>query len=365
MEYITADYYPRFMCKCGECRHNCCNGWPVTISKREYDRLMEAPCSEAYHEQLKNALRMNFRPEDDRYAHIVHDKYGNCMLQRRDGLCGLQVELGEAVLPDVCRLYPRNRRCTGGENECALSGSCEAVVETLLKHTEPLHFVKTEIAEAPLFPIDMTAEQKADCARAIEIMEDRTKTFPERFAAMGEELFGCTEPGDEEQGKLEAAKLLVQLTDDSTGKSKVAGMVCAEALRCFGMEGYSKISSYEAEELLLRYEEAKAHVFKDKPDWEAHVERLLVNHMFYNSFPHVGGTNDHERAFYGLCTIYAFSKFVFVGNLRRWANQEDEVDVLSELGRMIEHSDFKYKASQFYRKYNESCPGYWRQLVSL
>ena len=365
MEYIVADYYPRFMCKCGECRANCCHGWPVTISKREYDRLMEAPCPETYREKLKSALRMNFRADDERYAHVVHDKYGNCMLQRSDGLCGLQLELGEQALPDVCRLYPRNRRCVGGQNECAVSGSCEAVVEKLLNKTEPLTFVKTEIDDAPMFPIDMMEQQKQNCARAIEIMEDRTKSLAERFVVLGEEMFGCTEQCDEEQGRLDAAKLLCMLVDDRTGKSKVAGNICAETLRCFGMEGRYKLSGYEAEELLLRYDEVKEHVFTEMPDWEAHAERLLVNHMFYNSFPHVGGTSDHERAFYGLCTIYAFTKFVFAGNLRRWATMEDKVDVLAELGRMIEHSDFKYRATQFYRKFSEFSPGYWRQLVRL
>ena len=365
MKYITADFCPGFRCKCGDCRDNCCGGWPVTISREEYDRILGADCSPEYREELKAALRMNFAPEDGRYAHIVHDKAGKCRLLRPDGLCGLQLTLGEAVLPAVCRLYPRNRRRVGGVNECALSMSCEAVTEALLASREPLRLVETEIDEAPLFPIEMTEEQKARCARALELMSDRRETLPERFDRMGEELFGCGEPCEEEAGRLEAIRVLHRLTQECSGKTKVAGLLCSETLARFGTERKEKLSREEAEELLRRYGEASALVLGRWRDWPEAAERLLVNHMFYNSFPHVGGTSDGERAFEGLCTVYAFVKFVAVGTLAERESREEAVDVLAKLGRLVEHSDLKYRAAQAFRRQKEYCPGCWRELVRL
>ena len=365
MKYIVADYYPAFACKCGDCRANCCVGWPVTISRREYDRMMDAPCSEDFRQEIKEALRQNFAPDEERYAHIVHDKHARCRLLGEDGLCSLQKAAGEGVLPDVCRLYPRNRRSVCGIAECALSLSCEGVMESVLFSRDQIRFMETEIGEEPLFSLDMSPAQYAECQRALEIMGDRDKTIPERFAALGEELFGCKERCGEEEGQLDAVRVLYQLASDFSGKNKVAGPLCMEALRFFGMSGKEKLSREDAAELVKRYREAEEHVFSGLDGWQDAAERLIVTHMFYNNFPHVGGTNDGERAFYGLAAICAFVKFIFTGNLCRWEGREDMADVLADLFRLIEHSDFKYRASQAYRRQAEFSPGCWRQLVEL
>lgn len=365
MKYIVADYYPSFACKCGECRSNCCVGWPVTVSREEYDRMLGTPCSEDFKKEIRGALRPNFAPDEGRYAHIVHDQRARCRLLGQDGLCTLQKAAGESVLPDVCRLYPRNRRSVGSVAECALSLSCEAVTEAALASREPLRFVETEIGEAPLFPIDMTPAQYAECQRAIEIMEDRRTDLPARFSALGEELFGCYERCEEASGSLDAVRVVYQLASDSSGKNKVTGPLCTEALSFFGMTGREKLSGEEARELLRRYKEAEGEAFGSLASWQEAAERLLVTHMFYNSFPHVGGTSDGARAFYGLAAVYAFVKFVFTGCQRRWQSREEIADVLAGLFRLVEHSDFKYRASQAYRKQAEFSPGCWRQLVCL
>ncbi len=365
MKYVVADYYPGFACKCGSCRANCCVGWPVTISREEYERMLRSQCSEEFRKEIQEAVRTNFAPDESRYAHIVHDKHARCRLLGEDGLCRLQKALGEGVLPDVCRLYPRNRRSVGAVAECALSLSCEAVTEAALASREPLRLIETEIDEEPMFPIDMKPEQYAECLRAIEIMEDRRKSLPDRFAALGEELFGCAETCEEEAGMLDSARLLYQLTMDCAGKNKVAGPLCTEALNFFGITGKEKLSREEAKLLLDRYREAAEHAFGDLTHWQEAAERLLVSHMFYNNFPHVGGTNDGARAFYGLAAVCAFVKFVFTGCMRLWDNRDQIADVLAELFRLIEHSDFKYRAAQAYRRQAEFSPGLWRWLVRL
>ncbi len=365
MKYVTADYYPGFSCKCGDCRTNCCIGWPVTIGRDEYERMLGAHCSEEFLRTIKEALRLNFAPDEARYAHLVHDRNARCRLLSEDGMCTLQKQLGEGVLPDVCRLYPRNRRNVGGVAECALSLSCEAVTEAALSTREPMRLVETEIGEEPLFCIDMKPEQYAECRRALEIMEDRSLTLPERFTALGDEMFRCTETCDPEDGSMDAARLLYQLTSDCCGKNKVAGQLCSEAIRFFGIIGKEKLSREEAGLLLDRYMEAREHVQSCLPGWEDYAERLISSHMFYNNFPHVGGTNDGERAFYGFAATCAFVKFVFIGCLNRWDSRNDIVDVLAGIFRLIEHSDFKYRAAQAYRRQAEYSPGFWRQLVCL
>lgn len=365
MTYVTADYAPDFACKCGDCRHNCCGGWPVTISRAEYERIMAADCPPDYREELKSVLRRNYAPDDERYAHIVHDDHGKCILLTAEGLCGMQLKLGEAALPAVCRLYPRNRRCVSGRNECALSFSCEAVTEKLLSDTAPLRLIKTEIAEAPLFPIELTEAQLEDCRRAVAIIQDRSMPLESRMERLGSELFGCTEPCTSEDAPQDAMRLLHELCVENSGRTKPAGPCCIEALRLYGVTNPDKLSAGEAQMLLERYEIARKQVFASRPDWEDKAERLIVNHMFYNNFPHVGGTNDGVRGFYALCAMFAFTKFVFTAGVYRSEDENAAADTLSELGRLIEHSDFKYRAAQYYRRHTDYSPGYWRVLIGL
>ena len=64
-----------------------------------------------------------------------------------------------------------------------------------------------------------------------------------------------------EEGELDAVRVLYQLASDFSGKNKVAGPLCMEALRFFGISGKEKLSREEAKVLLDRYREAQAHVF--------------------------------------------------------------------------------------------------------
>ena len=365
MNYTVADIAVGFACKCGQCRRNCCGGWPVTISRQEYERIRQAECPEEYREKLREALHLNFAPDDTRYAHIVHDRQGKCILLTEEGLCSLQLQLGEEILPAVCRLYPRNRREVCSVPECALSFSCEAVTERLLASREPLRFTRLEIGEAPLFPIDMREDRYARCQRALEHMADRSRPIADRFALLGRELFPGLGAEGEESTPADAVRLLHQLAVASSGKTKVAGRLCMEALSFFGFPGKDRLSGREAEDLSRRYTEAASRLFGSVPGLEDYEERLLVNHMFYNNFPHVGGTDDGERAFYSLCTIFGFVKFILAGNLNRIGSREDAADVISELGRLIEHSEFKYIAAQYYRKQADFSPRCWEALTRM
>ena len=43
--YLVPDYFPAFSCKMGACRRPCCEGWPISVSMKDYFHLMGADCS--------------------------------------------------------------------------------------------------------------------------------------------------------------------------------------------------------------------------------------------------------------------------------------------------------------------------------
>ena len=357
--FFVPDYYPGFACKCGDCRNSCCKGWPVIITGEEYTRLMAADCRPDFRKRLEAAMNLDGDPRRGGTAHIVHDRRGCCPLMGEDGLCALQLELGEAILPDLCRLYPRNTREVCGEAECACAASCERVVELLLGRDAPLGFCAVELEEEPRFPIDMKESYFRECRQALEVFRV-PGSLEERFTRLNDALFHQRAG---ETLTLNGIRMLIAMTAHFAKNSPVVGAVCRRAEEAYGLTGKKDLEPEEAQLLEARYAAARQAGRAILPDWEMGLTNLLLNTMFYNSFPHVGGTNGEEDPFLSLCATAAFLDFVLMGCLMEGGSREKAVDVLSTLFRLIEHSDFKYRAVKYYREYCDGEPGSWTGLI--
>ena len=98
-DFLVPDDYADFSCKCGQCRHTCCDGWAVTFSREDYFRLLSVPCSPELRRKLDGALHLADDPTPERYAELLPNWEGHCPLQRADGLCALQAGCGEEAIP--------------------------------------------------------------------------------------------------------------------------------------------------------------------------------------------------------------------------------------------------------------------------
>ena len=193
------DYYPHFACKGGACRATCCRGWDVSLPMDEYFRLLGLDCSPELRARLDGAFHAVDAPSPERYAQISHNWLGDCPMQREDGLCALQCECGETVLPAVCRRYPRGARGLF-DRECACSNSCEAVLEMFWDREASLGFV--EGSDGGLFPEAAPAPEprRAQRYRAIRAlcfgtMQDRSLGLAQRLLRIGRMLRALNELG--------------------------------------------------------------------------------------------------------------------------------------------------------------------------
>ena len=107
---LVPDYFPDFVCKGGACRAVCCDGWGISVSMEEYFRLLGMDCSPQLRRKIDGAFHLAAHPSPQRYAQVTPNWQGDCPIRREDGLCALQCECGEGVLPTVCRVYPRGLR---------------------------------------------------------------------------------------------------------------------------------------------------------------------------------------------------------------------------------------------------------------
>ena len=129
--WLQPDYFEGFKCKCGACRNCCCTGWDIAVGMDEYFRLIGMECPEEIHRRLECAFRVPDTPSPERFRLISPNWLGECPMHDEDGLCMIQRELGEAALPEICRMYPRCLKKEGELYEALCSNSCEAVVELL------------------------------------------------------------------------------------------------------------------------------------------------------------------------------------------------------------------------------------------
>ena len=64
-EYLVPDYFTDFECKIGACRHVCCNGWPISISMKDYFRLIGMQCNDDLRHRIDVSLHICENPSEE------------------------------------------------------------------------------------------------------------------------------------------------------------------------------------------------------------------------------------------------------------------------------------------------------------
>lgn len=334
-KFVVADYVDKFVCKCGECRSCCCEGWPVTISYKEYCNLLGMDCSPELRRKIDCAFSVVKNPTMDYYARIAKNYYGDCPLRSSDGYCMLQKELGAEKLPEICNMYPRNFKY-GILMEGACANSCERVIELLFESENKLNFYETDLVVSSVKYIKPEISEfcKNVQKNTIEILQDRTIDLDKRVEKLGEYLKQY-DKGDIPIVKTKTLfKLLFALEEFSPNFAKFS----EEARRNYNIND----NSFSQEEFMSKYRKFQAHFENVIPLWETYLEKLLINHLFFIRFPYtVSGERlwDEYTAFYG---VYHLTKLVCIGYFADKDKIEDFIDAVAGIYRCFEHSDVDF-----------------------
>ena len=377
-EFLVPDYFPDFSCKMGLCRRACCEGWRVSVPMRTYFSLLGLSCGEELRHRIDSHLCLCDTPTEDEYAFLAPRYDGNCPLRAPDGRCQLQIENGEDVLPEVCRLYPRGVRFEDGTWECSCAGSCEAVLELLFddRRTAPLRFVRMRSGMVP--PGDEGAEntyggrkhQFETYGRQWEIrsfyialLQDRRFSLPHRLLRLGDAMAVCRGEllaslkedesvaaavlprlAAEESVSLEAdrkrlaagleiAKRLLGLLDERSDSIRMLG---EEAIRYFGCGGCGDGGAAAEEKYLFALRRLE-ELFPSHP---VYFEHMMVNHMFFSVFPYQDRPDGVEEEYVALCAVYGLLRFLCLGNCEKLSSKADLADVCAAAFRLVEHAAF-------------------------
>lgn len=372
-DFLMPDYFTNFSCKMGACRSACCVGWPISVSMQNYFRLLGIDCPKPLRDRLDVGLRMVDNPTNDRYAQFSPRYDGNCPLRLEDGRCAIHAELGEEVLPDICRLYPRGIR-TVNDFECSCANSCEGVVELLFNEKEPIRFVrKTLTVDVPenkvhssMFDTLGRGQEIRLCF--IRVLQDRRYSLAKRLLNLYriiEEIYTAMKNKD-------SAAIDETILRVNSGKADFRQeLPIGEEKFLHGFDVIKNVVSWiderhdsvkdfadtaiayycEGEDISAKYNEASTHFEKTFPHWENWFENLLVNHMFFSRFPLQERPVSFEDEYIALCSEYAILRFVGVGWMADKTELSDLVDVCAAAFRIIDHTEFEPYAAMLLRKF--------------
>ena len=178
MKTFAPEYYSRFRCIAGDCRHSCCLKWEVDIDEESVEKYLNVPGE--FGERLKkniiydeNSDLPHFRMTDER-CEFLNDR----------NLCDIFTELGEDSLCQICTDHPRFRNFFTGRTEIGLGLACEEAGRIILSSKEEFNLKEIsddgEQEEEDFFETDLL-ELRNDL---FDILKNRKKSTDDRIIEM-------------------------------------------------------------------------------------------------------------------------------------------------------------------------------------
>ncbi len=138
MKETTPNYYHRFQCIAGKCKHSCCIGWEIEIDEETMEQYQEMDSTLG--ERIRKSVEGN-------PPHFILGAEERCPFLNQAGLCDLILEAGENALCEICTLHPRFRNFYQNFCETGLGLCCEEAARMILTETEPFSMAPPEDAE--------------------------------------------------------------------------------------------------------------------------------------------------------------------------------------------------------------------------
>ena len=124
MKLYEPCFAAQFHCLAGACPDTCCKDWEIILDEKTLARYRALPG--VFGDEVRACLTTD--AEGDTMFRLTD---GHCPLLSSDGLCRVQLSLGEEALCDTCRAHPRFYEEYGQTKELTLSISCPAAIDLL------------------------------------------------------------------------------------------------------------------------------------------------------------------------------------------------------------------------------------------
>lgn len=136
MKVHELSFYSQFQCTMGNCPDTCCHGWQILLDNETVRKYMTRPGIQG--------LRLRTGLKRQNGAAMFKNARGKCPFLAKDRTCNIQLSLGEDYLPDVCRIFPRQRTNYGLFAEELLFLACPEASRLFLNNLDHLYYKTVE-----------------------------------------------------------------------------------------------------------------------------------------------------------------------------------------------------------------------------
>lgn len=172
MKTVVPNYYSKFKCLAGNCKHSCCIGWEIDIDKDTFNYYQNI--NGDFGKKLKSNIVV-----DDKTAYFKMDDKMRCPFLNKNGLCDIMLNLGFDKVSQICDDHPRFRNFYSDRIEIGLGMSCEAVAKLIVSQKEKTELVKLNGDDEFLWEDE--EEFLALRCRIFDILQDRNLLLKERI----------------------------------------------------------------------------------------------------------------------------------------------------------------------------------------
>ncbi len=281
-------YFREFVCDGAACGSRCCGGWSVPVDASTRRRW------EALPQDARREIFSGISGEEAGWK-TRHRENGNCFFLGEDGLCKLQKRYGEEYLPDICDAYPRVSYRFDGFIERSLTPTCPVAARLMLLRETPMDFVALEVpprrgssvTRPPMEALRWENRLQDLQRRAIALLQDRTRSFRQRFLSLGRFLaILSTEFGEGLPTKEELSGIKPELPETTP---RVEGFSRLRYMAALLAELYEALDAYppgRLDELARRLARDEAEIETALRKRHGHIlENFAVNEWFLRLFP--------------------------------------------------------------------------------
>lgn len=360
-------YYKEFRCIADRCKDSCCIGWEIDIDEDTF----------SYYKNVGGAfgerLRDNMVTEECNSFTLAEN--GWCPFLNEKKLCDICIELGEEALCEVCTEFPRFTMEYENVREKVLSLSCEEVGRLVFSSDKKIAWEEFEVADEydGEWKDDISDEEASENddiydeeeevpvpagnlekvrARAIEILQNRTKPIFERAAEyllycerMQQKLYGCHPSAT--SGEMPEEKRQEKADDSSTVTSApgyhdfLARMEVYEQLEVLDETWTHVKGALRMKFSEKNYRDAQKAFLKDLGTREYEYEHLLVyftNRYFMRSYYDANILNKAKFAVVSVLVIRDMDVLRYLQNGGNFT-ADDRIDTARIYSKEVEHSE--------------------------
>ncbi len=343
--FIVPNYYAKFQCKGGDCRHTCCAGWDVTIPMDEYFSLVGIQCSQTLRKTIDRTFRLRDHPTKDCYAEIAHNYEGNCPLLLPNGFCQLHAKCKEDALPSVCRYYPRGPRTYFGfESSC--SNSCEKTLELLFETEDFLTFKEMPLVfKMPFSHQTASIEKQTTFVNirkfAFDILQKRELPLNNRILMVGKMFMALDANPMIDFNSIDLS--IKEYARDVDKSVHVIHQISSWLIdNDTSLKDYCEFirELYKNKSINEVYEPCLIHFEETIINHEVLFEKMIINDLFFRQFPNQDFTLNYYDEFITLSSLYLFVRYISIHIMKQYHQIEDYIDILAKTFRVIAHTKF-------------------------